>query len=124
MPRKALPDKAKSAPRVHHGPLPAPAASKAGLTAPPHPTTLAGMTPPEPSLFAVIVEYVIRAGLIVAAAGIWYFGIGMKRSNDRRAEDAADDRKVTQAMLAALTELIRRTSPPSSQDGPRPGPAE
>ena len=85
---------------------------------------LAGMTPPEPSILAVIVEYVLRAGPIVAAVGIWYFGIGMKCSNDRRAEDAAEDRKVTQAMLAALTELIRRTSPPSSQDGPRPGPAE
>ena len=39
-------------------------------------------------------------------------------------EQAAEDRKVTQGMLAALQELIRRTSPPSSQDGPRPGPAE
>jgi len=37
---------------------------------------------------------------------------------------AAEDRKVTQGMLAALTELVRRTSPPSSQAGPRPGPAE
>ena len=27
---------------------------------------------------------------------------------------AAEDRKVTQAMLAALTELLRRTSPPQS----------
>ena len=31
---------------------------------------------------------------------------------------AAEDRKVTQGMLAALQELLRRTSPP------RPGPAE
>ena len=37
---------------------------------------------------------------------------------------AAEDRKVTQGMLAALTELVRRTSPPSSQAGPQPGPAE
>ena len=88
---------------------------------------LASMTPPEPSLFAVIAviaDYILRAGPLVAAVGIWYFGVGMKRSNDRRAEDAAEDRKVTQAMLAALTELIRRTSPAPSQDGPRPGPAE
>ena len=31
---------------------------------------------------------------------------------------AAEDRKVTQAMLAALTELLRRMSPPQSQNGP------
>ena len=37
---------------------------------------------------------------------------------------AAEDRKVTQGMLAALTELVRRTSPLSSQAGPQPGPAE
>ena len=36
--------------------------------------------------------------------------------------DAAEDRKVTQGMLAALQELIHRTAPPSSQAGP--GPAE
>ena len=36
--------------------------------------------------------------------------------------DAAEDRKVTQGMLAALQEIIRRTAPPSSQAGP--GPAE
>ena len=89
------------------------------------------------------------AAAAVAALGIWVFGIGMMRSNTRRAEtekdrhtqimtafkdaaedrkaaqaDAAEDRKVTQGILAALTELVRRTSPPSSQDGPQPGPAE
>ena len=37
---------------------------------------------------------------------------------------AAEDRKVTQGMLAALTELVRRTSSPSSQAGSQPGPAE
>ena len=89
------------------------------------------------------------AAAAVAALGIWVFGIGMMRSNERRAEtekdrhtqimtafkdaaedrkaaqaDAAEDRKVTQGMLAALTEMLRRTSPPSSQAGPQPGPAE
>ena len=38
-------------------------------------------------------------------------------AEDRKAAQAAEDRKVTQGMLAALEELIRRTSP-------RPGPAE
>ena len=77
------------------------------------------------------------AAAAVAASGIWVFGIGMMRSNTRRAEtekdrhtqimaafkdaaedrkaaqaQAAEDRKVTQGMLAALEELIRRTSPP------------
>lgn len=103
------------------------------------------------------ISVVIAAGnmlaALVAAGGIWYFGAGMKRANDSRAaqaqeqadqaaeerkvtqgmlaalerqgagaaEDraaAAEDRKVTQAMLAALTELIRRTAPPQA------GPAE
>ena len=119
---------------------------------------LAGMTPAETAglTFAELVEYVLRAGPLIAAVGIWYFGNRMERSNKRRAETderraeaeknrhiesmtalaqaaedrkaaqaaAAEDRKVTQGMLAALTELVRRTSPPSSQAGPRPGPAE
>ena len=52
----------------------------------------------------------------------------MDRANKRRAE--ADERRAeaeknrhTESMTA-LTELIRRTSSPSSQAGPRPGPAE
>ena len=80
------------------------------------------------SLTASHIGLAIAAGnmlaAIVAAAGIWVFGASMKRANDQRAEAAAEDRKVTQGMLAALQELIRRTSPPSSQDGPRPDPAE
>ena len=80
------------------------------------------------SLTASHIGLAIAAGnmlaAIVAAAGIWVFGASMKRANDQRAEAAAEDRKVTQGMLAALQELIRRTSPPPSQDGPRPGPAE
>ena len=75
---------------------------------------LAGMTPPEPSILAVIVEYVLRAGPIVAAVGIWVFGIGMNRSNKRRTDaeknrheeamtalaQAAEDRKAMQAQMA------------------------
>ena len=60
-----------------------------------------------------------------AAVGIWFFGVVMFLQNRSRAKqaaedrkEAAEDRKVTQGMLAALQELIRRTSPP------RPGPAE
>ena len=54
-------------------------------------------------------------------------------AEDRKAAQAAavEDRKVTQATLAALerqgdvlAEILRRTSPPPSQAGPRPGPAE
>ena len=116
------------------------------------------MTPAETAglTLAEIVEYVLGAGPLIAAAGIWWFGFAMDRGNKRRAEtekdrheqimaafkdaaedrkaalaqavedrkDAAADRKVTQGMLAALTELIRRTAPPSSQAGPQPGPAE
>ena len=109
------------------------------------------MTPVETAglTFAEIADYILRAGPLIAAVGVWVFGVGMNRSNARRtkaeenrhtevmaafeqaAEDrkaaqaeAAADRKVTQGMLAALQELIRRTSPPSSQAGPQPGPAE
>ena len=109
------------------------------------------MTPAETAglTFAEIADYTLRAGPLLAALGVWYFGSCMDRSNKRRAEaderraeaeknrhtesmtalkamqaDAAADRKVTQGMLAALQELIRRTSPPSSQAGPQPGPAE
>ena len=62
----------------------------------------------------------------IAAVGIWHFGRAMNRTNETRAaqaeqqaKDAAEDRKVTQAMLAALTELLRRTSPPPSRSRPR-----
>ena len=78
---------------------------------------------------------------IIAALGIWVFGIGMLVQNwrrekaeqrraeaeRRRAEQAAEAQKVTQGMLAALerqgdalAEILRRTSPTS----PPPGPAE
>ena len=131
------------------------------------------MTPYETASLAVANGNMVAA--IIAAAGIWVFGVGMLVQNwlrakdaaeDRKAaqaqavqaqaaqaqaaqaqaqaqaaqaqaaaaaaqaqaraaqEQAAEDRKVTQGMLTALQELIRRTSPPSSQDGPRPGPAE
>ena len=106
------------------------------------------MTPPETGTIDVL----IRLGPTIAALDIRVFGVGMLVQNRRRAKaehrradaeknrhtgsmeaekrraaQAAEDRKVTQGMLAALAELIRRTSPPSSQDGspgPRPGPAE
>ena len=112
------------------------------------------VTPYETASLAVADGNMVAA--IIAAAGIWVFGVGMLVQNWRRAKDAAEDRKaaqaaaaaaqaqaqaaqaqaaaaqaqaaedgkVTQGMLAALQELIRRTSPPSSQDGPRPDPAE
>ena len=94
------------------------------------------MTPYEAARLAIADGNMLAA--IIAAAGIWVFGVGMlvqnwlrAKAEKRRAEQAADDRKeaaedrkVTQAMLAALTEILRRTSPPSSQAGPRPGPAE
>ena len=70
---------------------------------------------------------------IIAALGIWVFGIGMlaqnwrrEKAERRRAEQAAEEQKVTQGMLAALerqgdvlAEILRRTSPT-----PPPGPAE
>ena len=132
MPCKPLPGKVNSARRVGMALAP----SKAGLTAAAGPVTLAGMTPYEAaSLDASYIGLGIAAGnmlaAIVAAAGIWVFGLAMKRANDQRAaqasedrKEAAEDRKVTQAMLAALErqgkaleDLIRRTSPPS-QAGP------
>ena len=88
---------------------------------------LAGMTPPEPGAFDIALKF----APLIAAGGIWAIGIVMlfqNRSKTKEAaedrKDAAADRKVTQGMLAALQELIRRTSPPPSQDGPQPGPAE
>ena len=94
------------------------------------------MTPYEAARLAIADGNMLAA--IIAALGIWVFGIGMLAQNWRRAKaekrraeqaaddrkEAAEDRKVTQAMLAALTEILRRTSSPSSQAGPRPGPAE
>ena len=94
------------------------------------------MTPYEAARLAIADGNMLAA--IIAAAGIWVFGVGMlvqnwlrAKAEKRRAEQAADDRKeaaedrkVTQGMLAALTEILRRTSSLSSQAGSRPGPAE
>ena len=98
------------------------------------------MTPYEAARLAIADGNMLAA--IIAALGIWVFGIGMLAQNWRREKadqrraaqadkdrkaalaDAAEDRKVTQGMLMALTELVRRTSPPSSRAGPQPGPAE
>ena len=63
------------------------------------------MTPPEPSLFAVIVEYASALGSPVAALGIWLFGIVMLFQNrsrakaDRRRADVERNRH-TEAMTA------------------------
>ena len=53
---------------------------------------LAGMIPAETAglTFAELVEYVLRAGPLIAAVGIWYFGNRMERSNKRRAEAEKD----------------------------------
>ena len=81
---------------------------------------LAGMMPPEPGAFDVALKF----APLIAAGGIWAIGIAMLFQNWGKAKDAATAQKTTEGMLTALTELIRRTSPPSSQDGPQPGPAE
>ena len=108
------------------------------------------MTPYEAASLAVADGNMVAA--IIAAAGIWVFGVGMLAQNWFRAK--ADQRRAAQADTAqramegtlkamdgtlkgmegmltalerqgkALEEIIRRTSPASSQDGPRPGPAE
>ena len=99
------------------------------------------MTPAETAdlTFADVIDVALRTGPLIAAAGIWWFGFAMNRANKQRAE--ADQRRAeaeknrhiesmeaerarhTESMTA-LTELIRRTSPPSSQGGPQPAPAE
>ena len=78
------------------------------------------------SLTASHIGLAIAAGnmlaAIVAATGIWVFGLAMKRANDQRAEaeqrraDAEKNRH--EESMTALKELIRRTSPPQA------GPAE
>ena len=101
------------------------------------------MTPYEAASLAVADGNMVAA--IIAAAGIWVFGVGMLAQNWLRAK--ADQRRAAQADTAqqamegtlkamegmltalerqgkALEEIIRRTSPASSQAGPRPGPAE
>ena len=127
MPRKPLPGKANSARRGRTARPPAPAASKAGLTARPRPPIIPGMDAYQAASLAasqMAAWAAVASAAAAAALGIWIFGLAMKRANDQRAAQAAADRKVTQGMLAALQELIRRTAPPSSQAGPQPGPAE
>ena len=83
--------------------------------------------------------------ILVSAAGIWFGAIAMIVAHLARAKDAKADREALRAAIDGLkqqgaalerlgaalerqgdvlAELIRRTAPPSSQDGPRPGPAE
>ena len=94
------------------------------------------MTPYETASLAVADGNMVAA--IIAAAGIWVFGVGMLAQNwfrakadQRRAAQADTAQRAMEGMLTALErqgkaleELIRRTSPASSQDGPQPGPAE
>ena len=74
------------------------------------------MTPAETAglTFAEFVEYASALGSPIAAAGIWFFGFHMMRSNTRRADaeqnrhteamtalaQAAEDRKAMQAQMA------------------------
>ena len=76
--------------------------------------------------------------ILVSAAGIWFGAIAMIVAHIARAKDAKADREALRAAIDGLkqqgaalerqgdilAELIRRTAPPSSQGGPRPGPAE
>ena len=71
-----------------------------------------------------------RYGTVFAALGVWMFGAVMIRQNMGRdshaAEDRAEraeDRKVTQAQLAALTAILRRmegTDPSGKQEAKQP----
>ena len=88
------------------------------------------MTPYEAASLAVADGNMVAA--IIAAAGIWVFGVGMLAQNwfrakadQRRAAQADTAQRAMEGMLTALErqgkaleELIRRTSPPSSQGGP------
>ena len=79
------------------------------------------MTPYETaSIAASHIGLAIAAGnmlaAIIAAVGIWVFGSAMRAQNKERAAQTAEDRKVTQGMLAALErqgaaleKLINRT---------------
>ena len=89
------------------------------------------MTPPGPDTLDVLIRLAPLASAVAAmlVVGIMAFGVyEMRRSNDQRAE--ADKRRAKAETnrhaesMTALQELIRRTSPPSSQAGPLPGPAE
>ena len=73
------------------------------------------MTLPDPGTLDVALKF----APLIAASGIWVFGVGVLVQNWRRAAQADADRKATEGMLAALErqgkaleELIRRTSPP------------
>ena len=70
------------------------------------------------SAFGSIVS---AAAMVVAAVGIWVGIRSMNRVNTAHTAQAAEDRKVTQALMAALERrgaaletLIRRTVPPQS----------
>ena len=95
------------------------------------------MTPYETASLAVADGNMVAA--IIAAAGIWVFGVGMLAQNwflakadQRRAAQADTAQRAMEGTLTAmegmltalerqgkaLEEIIRRTSPASSQAGP------
>ena len=125
------------------------------LTATPRPVILAAMNEYEiaglaASRMAAWASVASAAAAAVAALGIWVFGIGMMRSNTRRAEtekdrhtqimtafkDAAEDRKAAQAQMAqAATQaaedrkvtqgiLVALQELIRRTSPPQPGPAE
>ena len=80
------------------------------------------MTPPDPGTLDVLVSLAPLASAVAAMLVVVIMTAGvraMNRSNDRRAE--AEQRWHTESMTA-LTELIRRMSPP--QAGPADQPRE
>ena len=80
------------------------------------------------ALFAAeLTAYSTAASALISAfiAYLMLRGIQqMTRLNNTRAAQAETAQKAMEGMLTALTELIRRTSPPPSQDGSKPGPDE
>ena len=85
---------------------------------------LAGMTPPEPGFLDVLARLAPIVSAVAALLVVIIMASGvraMNRSNDRRAEAdkrraEAEQRRHTESMTA-LTELIRRTSPPQAGPG-------
>ena len=99
------------------------------MTAPPRPTILAGMTPPEPGFLDILDRLAPIASAVAAilVVGIMASGVKAKnRSNDQRAEAekrrAEAEQRRHEESMTALKELIRRTSPP--QAGPADWPRE
>ena len=92
---------------------------------------LAGMTPPEPGFLDILARLAPIVSAVAALLVVIIMASGvraMNRSNDQRAEAdkrraeaeqrraEAEQRRHTESMTA-LTELIRRTSPPQAGPG-------